>query len=163
MSPGVSLDDALELLHFGFRGIVLDPDRLLARRNLGRVHHRVLYMVRRNHGLSVGDIVAVLGVTKQALHRPLGDLTRGGYLVAAADPADRRTRRILLTAKGRALEHALSERQRVAFARAFAEVGDAGARGWAGVMSILGHGQTSAALVAQARARRPRRRRASES
>jgi DNA-binding MarR family transcriptional regulator len=156
----VLLDDALELLHFGFRGIVLGPDNLLARRKLGRVHHRILYMVRRNHGLSIGELVAVLGVTKQALHRPLGDLARAGMLTAEPDPADRRTRRLTLTAKGRSFEHELSQRQRAAFARAFAAVGNDGAKAWARIMSLIGNGQTSARLAEEARAARPRARRA---
>jgi DNA-binding MarR family transcriptional regulator len=153
-SGRVSLDDALELLHFGFREIVRDPDRLLARRGMGRVHHRLLYFCRRNPDPSITEVLAILDVSKQALHRPLGDLVRAGLIVVAPDAADRRTRRLALTKKGRAFEEQLSQLQRAEFARAFDEVGDDGARAWARVMSLLGHGKTAVALRAAANRRR---------
>jgi DNA-binding MarR family transcriptional regulator len=152
----VGLDDALELLHFGFRELIREPDRILARRRLGRVHHRILYMCRRNLELTVGELRAILDVTKQALHRPLGDLVRAGLLVVERDPVDGRARRLRLSAKGRALEDQISGLQRRAFERAFAGVGDDGARAWAEVMSSLGSGKSAAGLRA-ANARRRRR------
>jgi DNA-binding MarR family transcriptional regulator len=153
-SARVGLDDALELLFFASREIVREPDRLLSRRRLGRVHHRVLYMCRRNADLSVSELVHLLEVTKQALHRPLAELGRAGLLVAAPGPGDRRTRRLKLTAKGRTLEEQLSQLQRDEFARAFAAVGETGAQAWARVMSVLGHDKTAARL--RAAAKRPR-------
>lgn len=141
-------DDALELLYFAFREVVLEPDRVLARRGLGRVHHRVLFMCRRGGDLSLGELMRVLDVSKQALHRPLRELAEAGLLVAEADATDRRTRRLRLTAAGRALEESLSGMQRAAFARAFATVGEPGAEAWARVMAALGDGKTAAALRA---------------
>ncbi|MEB3733180.1 hypothetical protein ULF88_01365 [Halopseudomonas pachastrellae] len=45
MSPLHELDKALELLHFGFRGLTVEADRYLAQLGLSRVHHRVLYVI----------------------------------------------------------------------------------------------------------------------
>jgi DNA-binding MarR family transcriptional regulator len=155
-SAAVGLDDALELLHFGFREIVREPDRILARRRLGRVHHRILYMCRRNLDLTVGELLAILDVSKQALHRPVGDLVRAGLLIVERDPIDGRARRLRLSAKGRALEEQISGLQRRAFERAFSDVGDEGARAWAAVMSAIGSGKSAAGLRAKAQRRRQR-------
>jgi DNA-binding MarR family transcriptional regulator len=78
LSQKDALDDALELLHFAFRKTVEAPDRVLAKHGLGRVHHRVLFFVRRRAGLSVGELRAVLAVSKQALPRPPRELHHGG-------------------------------------------------------------------------------------
>lgn len=149
-------DDALALLHFGFREIVREPDAILSARGLGRLHHRILYMCRRNEALAVHDLLAVLEITKQALHGPLEELVRQGLIDKARDPADGRTRRLVLTARGRALERQLSDPQRRAFTRAFAEVGLAGATSWAIAMRSLASGKSEASLLAAAARARPR-------
>src|SRR5580765_8727467 len=97
------LDQALELMYFGFRGLVDAPDRVLSRRGLGRMHHRVLYFIARSPGLSVGDLLQRLAVTKQALHRPLRDLVSRRLVTISADQDDRRVRRLALSKAGAAL------------------------------------------------------------
>ena len=113
------LDDALELLHFAFRQVVLEPDRILAEQGLARMHHRVLFMCRRTEDLAVGELQAILGVSKQALHRPLKDLIERELVASRPDTKDRRVSRLSLTEKGRRFEARVSGAQRKAFARAF--------------------------------------------
>jgi DNA-binding MarR family transcriptional regulator len=131
------LDDALALMHFGFRAIIADADRALARRGFGRVHHRVLYFVRRNERITVGDLVRVLGVTKQALHRPLSELVAAKLIARAADAENRRFVHLSLTRAGAAFEEKLSGMQRRHFAAAFASVGAANERGWRDAMRAI--------------------------
>ena len=47
------LREAIERLYFGYRAFTGPPDRILERRGLGRVHHRILYFVGRRRGVSV--------------------------------------------------------------------------------------------------------------
>jgi hypothetical protein len=42
------LQEAIELLYFGYRAFTDRPDRILGQRGLNRVHHRILYFVGRN-------------------------------------------------------------------------------------------------------------------
>ncbi|HEY3595156.1 MAG TPA: helix-turn-helix domain-containing protein, partial [Polyangiaceae bacterium] len=65
------LDLALALMYFAFRKMIEEPDRLLELRGLGRVHHRVLFFVTRRPGLSVGELLSILAVSKQSLHEPM--------------------------------------------------------------------------------------------
>ena len=65
------LNQALELFHFAFRAFTKEPDVMLERYGLQRVHHRILYFVGRNEGLSVNELLQILCVSKQALNAPL--------------------------------------------------------------------------------------------
>ncbi len=132
------LNEALELMHFGFRKMIEKPDQLLAKRNLGRMHHRLLYFIGRKEGLSVGELCTTLKISKQALHRPLQQLIARDLVSSLADAADGRVRRLRLTRKGRALETRLSRMQRNQFRRVFAQVSKREERAWREVMSLLG-------------------------
>src|SRR5512142_1129407 len=113
------LDQAQELLFFAFRGLTAEPDRILAERGLSRVHHRILYFVRRNPGLGPGDLLRILRVSKQALARPLRDLAARGLLRGEPVPESRRRKRLGLTPAGVRFERRISEMQRRRFAEAF--------------------------------------------
>jgi DNA-binding MarR family transcriptional regulator len=145
-SREAQLSFALALIHFAFRKIIKEPDRLLAKRGLGRVHHRVLFFVARRPGVSVGDLLAILDVSKQSLHRPMHDLLRAALLESSPDPKNRRVKRLHLTARGRAFEAKLSGIQRRLFARAFAAHGPSAERQWRAIMSALGDGRAEAVL-----------------
>lgn len=132
------LDDALALLHFAFRRVVEGPDAVLAKRGFGRVHHRILYFIRRLHSPSVGELQEVLAVTKQSLHPPLQELVKKGYVASTRSPESRRTKRLTLTQKGAALESALSEPQRKMFAKAFRALPKSAEVAWRKVMLEVG-------------------------
>jgi DNA-binding MarR family transcriptional regulator len=132
-----ALNQALELMYFGFRGLVDAPDRALARRGLGRMHHRVLYFIAREPGVSVGDLLARLAITKQALHRPLRDLLARRLVTTNADRNDRRVKRLVLSRKGAALERRLSGMQRAHLEAIFSGAGRAAESGWRSVMKLM--------------------------
>ena len=132
------LDQAQELLFFAFRNLTAEPDRVLAERGLPRVHHRILYFARRNPGLGPGELLRILRVSKQALARPLRELSARGLLVGQTVPENRRRKRLVLTPAGLRFERRISELQRRRFAEAFASAGPNAAASWREVMSLLG-------------------------
>ncbi len=132
------LDQAQELLFFAFRNLTAEPDRVLAERGLSRVHHRILYFIRRNPGLGPGDLLRILRVSKQALARPLRELSAQGLLRGEAVPENRRRKRLLLTSAGVRFERRISDLQRRRVAEAFAAAGPTAAASWRQVMSLLG-------------------------
>ena len=101
----------VEALYFGYRAFTSLPDRILAEQGLGRPHHRILYFVRRAPGISIGDLLALLKVSKQAMNRPLRDLESLGLLTIAPDATDKRIRRVTTTRKGAQLEARLTGAQ----------------------------------------------------
>src|SRR5215469_10119449 len=62
--------------------------------------------------MTVGELLAILRITKQSLSRVLGQLVRLEFIVQRPGPHDRRQRLLELTAKGRDLERQLSKPQR---------------------------------------------------
>jgi DNA-binding MarR family transcriptional regulator len=125
---------AIELLFFAYRDFTGEADGLLARYGFGRAHHRVIYFVGRHPGIGVGDLLAILKITKQSLARVLGQLVDGGFIVQRPAAGDRRRRRLYLTAEAEALERTLTERQAERIAAAYREAGPVAAEGFAAVL-----------------------------
>jgi DNA-binding MarR family transcriptional regulator len=136
---------AQDLLFFGYRDFTAGADEILAGMAMGRAHHRVLHFVGRRPGITVGDLLAILGITKQSLGRVLQPLIDEGYVVQAQGRADRRQRLLTLTDKGAALERRLFERQRETVMRAYREAGPAAVEGFRRVMRGLMGDQARAA------------------
>ncbi len=128
---------AQDLLFFGYRDFTAGADAILAELGLGRAHHRVLHFVGRSPGISVGDLLGILGVTKQSLGRVLTPLVEQGLVSASEGRSDRRQRLLSLTPKGAALERMLFERQRERVVRAYREAGPAAVEGFRRVMRGL--------------------------
>ena len=140
-SGGLALDldekalrRAIELLFFAYRDFTAEADALLAHYGFGRAHHRVIYFVGRHPGVSVSELLIILKITKQSLSPVLGQLMREGFVVQLPDSADRRRRRLYLTAEAEALERQLTARQARRIAAAFE---DAGAEAAAGFTEVL--------------------------
>lgn len=132
-----ALNAAIELVHFAYRAMIAKPDEVLAARGLTRVHHRVLYFAARSPGMSVNTMLRTLGVTKQALNRPLRDLARARLITMDRSDEDARVKRLRLTAAGRRLESRLSALQQQHFATAFSFAGGAAEAGWRRAMAAL--------------------------
>ncbi|MDP6602922.1 MAG: MarR family transcriptional regulator [Rhodospirillales bacterium] len=128
------LRQAMEMLFYAYRDFTAEPDAILAKYGFGRAHHRAIYFVGRNPGISVTALLRILKITKQSLSRVLGHLVREGFIVQKADPADRRRRRLYLTPRAEELERSLTEKQSGRIARAYRE---AGAEAVAGFRNVL--------------------------
>ena len=124
----------IELLFFAYRDFTAEPDAILARYGFGRAHHRVIHFVGRRPQMTVGELLAILHITKQSLSRVLGQLVRQEFIVQQPGPHDRRQRLLELTAKGRDLERQLSKPQRARVANAYQQAGWQGVDGFRKVM-----------------------------
>lgn len=136
-SRELELNQALELFHFAFRAFTAKPDQLLEARGLQRVHHRILYFVGRNPDIRVSGLLAILGVTKQALHAPLRQLIAMNLIRDRIDATDKRGKCLALTQEGAKLEAALSGAQRKLLASVFEQEGVDVESAWRAVMKQL--------------------------
>lgn len=132
-----ALLEAIERLYFAYRGFTERPDRILEKRGLGRVHHRILYFVGRRPDLSVNGLLSLLAVSKQALNAPLRQLMEMHLIAGVADLEDRRVKRLRLTEEGRRLEAELTGAQIRLLQGAFARAGADAEAGWRAVMAAL--------------------------
>ena len=83
---------AQDLLFFAYRDFTGAADRILDELGLGRAHHRAIHFIGRNPGMTVGDLLAILHITKQSLARVLNELVERGYVQQATGRSDRRQR-----------------------------------------------------------------------
>ena len=128
------LHQAIQLLFFAYRDFTARADAVLAKQNFGRAHHRVIYFVGRHPGITVSDLLDILGITKQSLSRVLSQLVRENYIVQKRGPRDGRQRLLQLTDKGHALERDLTAEQRTRIASAYKDAGPAATEGFRRVM-----------------------------
>lgn len=139
-SRAQALREAIELFFFAYRAFTAPPDRILAERGLGRVHHRILYFVGRNPDIAVSALLGVLGVSKQALNAPLRDLQEQGLVTATPAAHDRRVRQLALSPAGEALEAALSGTQMAMLDAVFSAAGGEAEAAWRTVMTAVADG-----------------------
>jgi DNA-binding MarR family transcriptional regulator len=117
------LRQAIEMLFFAYRDFTSGPDEILAEYGFGRAHHRAIYFVGRNSGLTVSALLDILKITKQSLNRVLSQLIREGFIEQTQGTLDRRQRLLSLTKKGKMLEGRLTENQRRRIAGAYKAAG----------------------------------------
>ncbi|TVV71663.1 MarR family winged helix-turn-helix transcriptional regulator [Sphingomonas solaris] len=127
----------VELLYFGYGHLTRAIDEGLAAQGLGRAHHRALYFIARQPGLTVSALLALLGITKQSLGRVLGDLSTRELVEVKPGAQDRRQRLLRLTPAGTALEASLFEGLRERMGHAYAEAGQGSVAGFWTVLEGL--------------------------
>jgi DNA-binding MarR family transcriptional regulator len=128
----------IELLYFGYTAMIRGADAILEAQGLGRAHHRALYFIARQPGLSVGELIGLLGITKQSLGRVLTELQARELVEQAVGINDRRQRLLRLTTAGAALEARLFAELERSMASAYGEAGQQAVTGfWAVLMGLV--------------------------
>ncbi|AXJ95293.1 MULTISPECIES: MarR family winged helix-turn-helix transcriptional regulator [unclassified Sphingomonas] len=153
LSPALFLHEAairrgMELMMFAQSRFVRTADEKLAELGLGRAHHRALYFIGRKPDITVGDLLDLLGITKQSLSRVMRDLLDRALVAVRHGENDRRNRLLRLTDEGRALEAALYEEQCARMADAYAYAGQEAVSGYWSVLEALIPDDARGAIVA---------------
>ena len=131
------LRQAMELLFFAYRDFTGEADEILSEYGFGRAHHRVIYFVKRNPGLTVNRLLDILKITKQSLSRVLGQLVREGFIDQRTDGEDRRRRILSLTDKGEKLENKLTRAQGTRISKAYKEAGGESISGFKNILTLM--------------------------
>ncbi len=131
------LRQGIELMFFAYRGFTQDPDLILEEMGYGRAHHRALHFINRRPGLTVNDLLDLLGVTKQSLNRVLRQLVEDGLVDSQVGRSDRRQRNLTLTENGAALEGRLSATQRARMRKAYFNAGPEAVQGFRTVLEQI--------------------------
>jgi DNA-binding MarR family transcriptional regulator len=136
------LRKGMELLYFGYSHLTRAIDEELSKQGLGRAHHRALYFIARQPGLTVSQLLALLGITKQSLGRVLGELMDRGLVEMRPGDRDRRQRLLRLTTEGAALESALFDALRERLSAAYQSAGQGAVGGfWAVLEGLIPPGE----------------------
>jgi DNA-binding MarR family transcriptional regulator len=132
----------IEMMFFAYRDFTSEADSILVEQNMGRAHHRAIYFIGRNPGITVSELLTILNITKQSLSRVLSALVDTGYVIQKKGPVDRRQRLLFLTDTGTALEARLTAVQGRRFANAYREAGMSAVEGFHRVLEGLLDPQT---------------------
>jgi DNA-binding MarR family transcriptional regulator len=127
----------VELLYFGHSHLTRAIDAQLAAQGLGRAHHRALYFIARQPGLTVSALLRLLAITKQSLGRVLSDLIERGLVENRQGTDDRRQKLLTLTKEGKALETALFDALRERLGYAYGNAGQSAVTGFWQVLEGL--------------------------
>ena len=90
------IKDCIKLLFYAYRETFSDPKEILKKNSLGSAHYRTLYLVERNEGISVNELLLKLKITKQSLNRVLRDLKNSKIIKQVTDKTDTRRRLLYL-------------------------------------------------------------------
>lgn len=127
----------IEYLFFAHGSLWRAVDARLAEQGLGRAHYRALYFIARQPGLTISDLLSLLGITKQSLGRVIKDLEARAMLATRPGNRDRRQKELRLTEEGRAIETAVFALMRDAMSRAYTQAGQAAVTGFWQVSEAL--------------------------
>lgn len=134
-SPAVRA--ALELILFVHINLAHDAEDELASLGFHRTHHRILYLVARHPGITVGDLLSILRLTPQAVQTPMKQLYAKGFLQQRHAASDRRRRCLFLTGLGDTLLRRLSHHQHKRISQAFQATGPGAAKGFLKVLEMM--------------------------
>jgi DNA-binding MarR family transcriptional regulator len=127
----------VELLYFGYSHLTGSIDAHLATLGLGRAHHRTLYFIARQPGLTVSELLKLLNITKQSLGRVVNELLARALIENKTGTVDRRQRLLSLTVAGASLEAELFEKLRTQLSSAYQGAGSDAVTGFWHVLEGL--------------------------
>ena len=95
------IKDFIQLLFYAYRETASDPREILAKKFFGPAHLRALNLIESNPGISLGELIFKLKVTKQSLNRVLRDLIKSKMIKQVKDHNDTRRRNLFLNKEGK--------------------------------------------------------------
>ena len=112
------IKDFIQLLFYAYRETFSDPKEVLAKKFFGLAHLRSLNLIERNPGISLGELMFKLKVTKQSLNRVLRDLITSKMIKQIKDENDTRKKNLYLDKEGKVIMPSAKNRD-VEYAKPF--------------------------------------------
>ena len=95
------IKDFIQLLFYAYRETFADPKEVLSKKFFGPAHLRSLNLIERHPGISLGELMFKLKVTKQSLNRVLRDLIKSRMVKQVKDENDTRKKNLFLNKEGK--------------------------------------------------------------
>jgi|TARA_B110000305_G_scaffold239376_1_gene307002 DNA-binding MarR family transcriptional regulator len=95
------IKEFIQLLFYAYRETFSDPKKVLAKKFFGPAHLRSLNLIEGNPGISLGELIFKLKVTKQSLNRVLRDLINSKMIKQIKDENDTRKKNLFLDKEGK--------------------------------------------------------------
>ena len=95
------IKEFIQLLFYAYRETFADPKEVLSKKFFGPAHLRSLNLIERHPGISLGELMFKLKVTKQSLNRVLRDLINSKMIKQVKDEHDTRKKNLFLNKEGK--------------------------------------------------------------
>ena len=95
------IKDFIQLLYYAYRETYSDPKDILSKKFFGPAHLRTLNLIESHPGISLGELIYKLKITKQSINRVLRDLLKSKMIKQIKDDTDTRKKRLYLDKDGK--------------------------------------------------------------
>ena len=94
------IKEFIEKLFLSYRDTFSDSKSILDKYSLGIAHNKVLHILSTYEGITIGELLNKLKITKQSLNRILRDLIKINVIKFEKDSRDTRVKHVYLNDKG---------------------------------------------------------------
>ena len=95
------IKEFIEKLFLSYRDTFSDSKTVLNKYSLGIAHNKVLHILSIHKGITIGELLNKLKITKQSLNRILRDLIKLDVVTFKKDSKDTRVKHVYLNDKGK--------------------------------------------------------------
>tara|TARA_B100001778_G_C18073971_1_gene399868 strand:- start:60 stop:497 length:438 start_codon:yes stop_codon:yes gene_type:complete len=106
------IKDFIQLLYYAYRETYSDPKDILSKKFFGPAHLRALNLIESNPGISLGDLIFKLKITKQSINRVIRDLLKTKMIKQLKDDTDTRKKKLYLDKEGRIFFDVIYKKQK---------------------------------------------------
>ena len=106
------IKDFIQLLYYAYRETYSDPKDILSKKFFGPAHLRALNLIESNPGISLGELIYKLKITKQSINRVIRDLLKSKMIKQLKDDADTRKKKLYLDKDGKIFFDTIYKKQK---------------------------------------------------
>ena len=106
------IKEFIEKLFLSYRDTFSDSKSVLNKYSLGIAHNKVLHILSVYKGITIGELLNKLQITKQSLNRILRDLIKLDVIIFKKDTKDTRVKHVYLNDKGKKIFDEIFSKQK---------------------------------------------------
>ena len=106
------IKDFIQLLYYAYRETYSDPKDILSKKFFGPAHLRALNLIESNPGISLGELIYKLKITKQSINRVIRDLLKSRMIKQQKDDTDTRKKKLFLDKDGKTFFDIIYKKQK---------------------------------------------------
>ena len=106
------IKEFIEKLFLTYRDTFSDSKSVLNKYSLGIAHNKVLHILSTYKGITIGELLDKLKITKQSLNRILRDLIKFDVLTFQKNSKDTRIKHVYLNEKGEKIFNEIFSKQK---------------------------------------------------
>tara|TARA_Y100001970_G_C14140135_1_gene806606 strand:- start:1009 stop:1458 length:450 start_codon:yes stop_codon:yes gene_type:complete len=106
------IKEFIERLFLSYRDTFSDSKIILDKYSLGVAHNKVLHILSTYKGITIGELLNKLKITKQSLNRILRDLIKINLIIFKKNIKDTRVKHVFLTEKGEKIFNEIFSQQK---------------------------------------------------